>query len=217
MQKLVELRHQPVRTRLAEIRKKSSMLHEDVLLLIYHLAKETSGNIFEIGPYLGGSTIAAALGIRECGRSKRIVTVERGGAHKHPRLPSRNIIADLKKNLREEEVSDLIWLVEEQSTEPNVIQKVREILPARSVGLFIFDADAGIDSNLEVYGDLLTDCAWLIIDDYYSPKSAGKATLIKPRVDSFVESGRLVPLGLYGWGTWVGRYTSSRADAPRFA
>ena len=43
------------------------MLHLDVLLLIYHFAKFDSGNILEIGPYIGGFTIAAAFGARESG------------------------------------------------------------------------------------------------------------------------------------------------------
>jgi predicted O-methyltransferase YrrM len=40
------------------------MLHMDVLLLIYHFARFAAGNILEIGPYIGGSTIAAAFGAR---------------------------------------------------------------------------------------------------------------------------------------------------------
>jgi tmRNA-binding protein len=31
----------------------------DVLLLIYHFARYGAGNVLEIGPYVGGSTIAA--------------------------------------------------------------------------------------------------------------------------------------------------------------
>jgi len=36
-----------------------------VLLLIYHFAKVAQGNVLEIGPYIGGSTIAAAFGVRD--------------------------------------------------------------------------------------------------------------------------------------------------------
>ena len=47
------------------------MSHVDVLLLIYHFAKIGTGNILEIGPYIGGSTIAAAIGARESGTPKK--------------------------------------------------------------------------------------------------------------------------------------------------
>jgi predicted O-methyltransferase YrrM len=55
--------------------------------------------MLEIGPYVGGSTIAAAFGARESDRQKKIIAVEAGGIVKHFRLSSRNIIKDLKKNL----------------------------------------------------------------------------------------------------------------------
>jgi hypothetical protein len=41
------------------------MLHLDVLILIYHFAKVCSGAILEIGAFVGGATIARALGVRE--------------------------------------------------------------------------------------------------------------------------------------------------------
>jgi predicted O-methyltransferase YrrM len=85
------------------------MLHVDVLLLIYHLAKIAMGNILEIGPYIGGSTIAAAFGARESGTPKKIISVEAGGRLKHRRIPSRNIFKDLKKNLARFDVDQ--WLL----------------------------------------------------------------------------------------------------------
>ena len=65
MYKLMEYRNQEIRHRLEKVGRAASMLHRDVLLLIYHFAKSTIGNILEIGPYIGGSTIAAAFGVRD--------------------------------------------------------------------------------------------------------------------------------------------------------
>ncbi|HEY6153335.1 MAG TPA: hypothetical protein VIW07_06320, partial [Candidatus Udaeobacter sp.] len=62
---LMEYRSADVRQRLEEVGREASMLHVDVLLLIYHFARFSAGNVLEIGPYVGGSTIAAALGARE--------------------------------------------------------------------------------------------------------------------------------------------------------
>src|SRR5438045_8360575 len=99
MRLLVESRQQPIHSELSVIRHKTAMLHLDVLLLIYHFAKTCQGSILEIGPYIGGATIAAAFGIRDAGARKPLITVEPGGALKHHRLTTRNILRDLERNI----------------------------------------------------------------------------------------------------------------------
>ena len=64
---LMQYRHEAIHSKLLKIRDKYSMLHLDVLILIYHFAKICSGNILEIGAFVGGATIAAAFGIRDSG------------------------------------------------------------------------------------------------------------------------------------------------------
>ena len=108
MYKLMKYRNQEIRHRLEKVGRAASMLHRDVLLLIYHFARVAKGDVLEIGPYIGGSTIAAAFGARESGRSKKIVSVESGGQLEHFRIPSRNIFKDLKKNLRRFGVSRML-------------------------------------------------------------------------------------------------------------
>src|SRR5438093_12593723 len=94
---LMEYRSSDVRQRLEKVGRAASMLHMDVLLLIYHFARFSAGNILEVGPYLGGSTIAAAFGAQDSATRKKIVSIEAGGRLKHFRLSSRDIIKDLKK------------------------------------------------------------------------------------------------------------------------
>src|ERR1041385_7446697 len=86
---LMEYRSAEVRHRLEKVGREASMLHMDVLLLIYHFARFGVGNVLEIGPYIGGSTIAAAFGARESGTQKKIITIEAGGRLKKFRLSSR--------------------------------------------------------------------------------------------------------------------------------
>ena len=50
MYKLMEYRNQEIRHRLEKVGRAASMLHLDVLLLIYHFAKFGTGNILEIAP-----------------------------------------------------------------------------------------------------------------------------------------------------------------------
>jgi predicted O-methyltransferase YrrM len=111
MYKLMEYRHQEIRHRLEKVGRAASMLHLDVLLLIHHFAKFGAGTILEIGPYIGGSTIAAAIGARESGKPKKIISIETGGRLKHFRIPSRNIFKDLKKNLARFGVLESVTLI----------------------------------------------------------------------------------------------------------
>jgi predicted O-methyltransferase YrrM len=204
MYKLMEYRNQEIRHRLEKVGRAASMLHRDVLLLIYHFARSTIGNILEIGPYIGGSTIAAAFGVRESGGAKKIISIEAGGRLKHFRIPSRNIFIDLKKNLRRFGVSENVTLINGYSFEETTMAAIRQLLGRGEVGLFTFDADNDVRRDLDCYGDLLAGGCWVVIDDYCGP--ATKATPLRAQVDELVSAGRLVPFGYYGWGTWVGQW-----------
>ena len=201
MYRLMEYRDQEIRHRLAKV---ASMLHLDVLLLIYHFAKCGTGNILEIGPYIGGSTIAAAIGARESGKAKKIISIEIGGRLKHVRIPSRNIFKDLKKNLARFGVLEDVTLINGSSFDAATTSAVREMLVGREVGLFIFDADSDVRRDLDCYGDFLSNDCWVVIDDYFGPEM--KTGPLRAQVDDFVSAGRLLPFGYYGWGTWVGQW-----------
>jgi predicted O-methyltransferase YrrM len=203
MRTVMEYRSSEVRHRLEKVGRAASMLHTDVLLLIYHFARFGAGNILEVGPYVGGSTIAAAFGARESGSQKKIVTIEAGGRVKHFRLSSRNIVKDLKKNLARFGVLDDVTLINGRSSDASTISAVRQQLGSSDVGLFIFDADQNVRRDLDAYGDLLRSECWVVIDDYFGPP---KAAPIKAQVDELVCSGRLLPFGFYGWGTWIGQW-----------
>jgi len=200
---LMEYRSSDVRHRLEKVGRAASMLHMDVLLLIYHFARFSEGNVLEIGPYIGGSTVAAAYGGRESAGPKKIVSIEAGGQLKHFRLASRNIIKDLKKNLARFGVAEEVTLITGRSFDEPIIYQVRQRLSSGDVGLFVFDADNNVRRDLDCYGDLLNDGCWLVIDDYFGP---AKAAPLRAQVDALVAEGRLVPFGYYGWGTWVGQW-----------
>jgi predicted O-methyltransferase YrrM len=203
LRKLMEYRSSEVRQRLEKVGRAASMLHMDVLLLIYHFARFSAGNILEIGPYVGGSTIAAAFGARDSGTRKTIVSIEAGGQLKHFRLSSRNIIKDLRKNLARFGVAGEVSLINGRSFDEATISEVRQRLSSGDVGLFVFDADNNVRRDLDSYGELLNDGCWLVIDDYFGP---AKAAPLREQVDALVSEGRLLPFGYYGWGTWVGQW-----------
>jgi predicted O-methyltransferase YrrM len=203
LRKLMEYRSSDVRHQLEKVGREASMLHMDVLLLIYHFARFGQGHILEIGPYIGGSTIAAAFGVRQSDAQKKIVTIEAGGSVKHFRLSSRNIIKDLKKNLSRFGVAEDVVLISGRSSDEAVISEVRQRLSPGDVGVFIFDADNNVRRDLDCYRDLLKNGCWVVIDDYFGP---AKAAPLRAQIDAFVSEGWLVPFGYYGWGTWVGQW-----------
>ena len=183
-----------------------SMLDIDVLVLIYHMAKICEGGILEIGSFLGASTVAAGLGVRASGKQKNFVSIEPGGRLKDHRLATKDIFRDLKKNLARAGVLDAVTLINGSSFDEKTIAAVKESTGPGEIGLFIFDADANVRRDIDCYGDRLADRCWVVIDDYIS--ATDKAGPTRAQVDELVAAGRLMPLGFYGWGTWIGRWSA---------
>ncbi len=186
-----------------------SMLSEDVLVLIYHMAKICEGGILEIGSFLGASTVAAGMGARDSGQAKKFISIEPGGQLKDHKLASKNIFKDLTKHVSRAGLSDAVTLLNGSSFDPDVIATVKATLAPGAVGLFIFDADANVRRDIDCYRDRLADGCWVVIDDYISATT--KAGPTREQVDELTAQGRLLPLGFYGWGTWVGRWMGRAA------
>jgi len=208
MERLIEYRYQKALHHQLMKAADHSMLSIDVLVLIYHFAKIAPGNILEIGAFVGASTIAAALGARDSGQEKKIVSIEPGGALKDHRLATRNIFKDLKKNLSRAGLLEAVTLINALSFTETTVASVRGMVGPGDIGLFIFDADANVRRDIEHYGDRLAPGCWVVIDDYISATDKGGPT--RQQVDELVAAGRLQPLGYYGWGTWVGRWLGLR-------
>ncbi len=215
MHTLMQYRQEPIHAQLLKIRDEHSMLHLDVLILIYHFAKICPGQILEIGAFVGGATIAAALGVRDSGKRKRIVAIEPGGSLKHKRLATRNILRDLERNLTRQRVSEMVTVIKGHSSEPATITAVHQALGSDEIGLLILDADAAKRRDIDRYGDKFTDGSWMVIDDYYGPTPDSKIAPARADVDALVAAGCLAPLGFYGWSTWVGRWRGCAAEVIR--
>ncbi len=206
MHRLMAYRHEPIHSELMKIRDKYSMLHLDVLILIYHFAKLCSGAILEIGAFVGGATIAAALGVRDSGQEKKLIAIEPGGSVKHKRLGTRDILRDLERNLARERVANMVTLLKGKSFKPETMSAVGQALDSDQVGLLILDADAAKRRDVDCYGDKFADGCWMVIDDIYGADANEKITPSRADVDALVAEGLLDPLGFYGWSTWVGRW-----------
>lgn len=189
--------------------KKFSMLHVDVLVALYWLAQRTAGAILELGPYVGGSTVALALGAKSAARGK-VITIEPGGAYaEHPHVPSQDIIGDLRRNLATYEVLDHVTVIEGRSFEPRTREAAIAALGERPIGLFFVDADGSVEADLERFSPYFSADTVVVVDDYVSEAAAEKSGLINPVMDRWVAEGRLERWDVIGWGTWVGRATGT--------
>lgn len=192
------------------VRMKSvSMLHTDVLVLLRLFAVACKLPVLEIGPYLGGSTLAISHGLRASKQGLPVISIETGGSYPdHAHLPSRDIFADLKNNIERAGLGDVVHLVNGHSRDQAVVEEVRAKLGGRRLGMIVIDADGQVDQDWAIYGGLMAPHAIVVVDDYVSDVATEKATHVKPWVDRAVVDMKLRSLGVYGWGTWFGQMRS---------
>ncbi len=180
------------------------MLGIDAIVMIYHFARLSVGEVLEIGAYVGGATIAIAMGVRDSATEKKIISIERGCRVDHPRVGTKDSFNDLRKNLKRFGFIGQVALIHGFSYDLNTIAMVRQIFGHRKIGLFLFDADANVRRDINCYSDRFADRCWVVIDDYLG--DANKSERLRMQVDELVSAGRLEPLGFYGFGTWIGRW-----------
>ncbi|MGZ3275378.1 MAG: class I SAM-dependent methyltransferase [Phenylobacterium sp.] len=184
--------------------KSISMLGIPTLTLLHMFAKIAAGPVLEIGPYVGGSTIALASGLQSAG-SGELHGIEIGGYYRgHPQLPSQDILRDLDANLQSYGVRDLVRLAVGRPDERKVIKALYERIAPRSVRFFISDNDGAVGRDFWLYEPLLADDCLLAFDDYVSETVKGPST--QRWVDRAVARGLVEDFGVYPWGTWFGRY-----------
>jgi len=76
------------------------------------------------------------------------------------------------------------------------------------LGLLFIDADGQIDKDFEVYGSILRSGTYLVMDDYFANDDWNKDLKTRPTkrtLDEMERNNEVECLGIYGWGTWVGR------------
>ena len=164
------------------------MLDIDVLVLIYHMAKMSQGAILEIGSFLGASTIAAGLGMRDSGAPRKFISIEPGGRLRDHRLASKDIFRDLKRNLARAELLETVTLINAFSFDEETVSTVRQNL---GLGRWTssFSTRMRRPARHRCYGDRLATVL-MVIDDYIS--ASDKAVRPGPSGRS-VAAGRCCP------------------------
>lgn len=185
---------------------KISMLHPKALRRLASLARGAEGGILEIGPYIGGSTLALAVGNR---RKRPHAAIEVGGSHDHPKLPSSDIVADWRANLARFGYADAALMCEGWSYRRSVREKALAHIK-NDIGLFFLDADGEIIPAVRMFAPYLREDCIFAIDDYHAPGAQEKAAKIKPWIDEQVAACRLRDGQLLG-GTWFGQLNGAAA------
>ena len=188
--------------------KRFSMLNVTDLCGVTALASMSTGPILEIGTYLGGVTVA--LGRGSSAQGSRIVCIEKGGSHtSHPRLPTKDILADWRTNIDSAGLADrTVMIVGNYGTSD--AQAAAAEAAVEPFGLIFMDADGRVDAAFNGFGRYMSHNALLMIDDYASQSYQDKAPLTKSVVDTLCEKEILVQWGLLSGQTWFG------AVGPRF-
>ena len=183
--------------------RKISMLHFETLYLLRSLAARTKDAIVEVGPYIGGSTIALGRGI-QIGGGGPLISVEMGGSYPSHAVPTNDIVTDLKSNVERYGLTGVVHIMEGFTTDPPIDAAVDRILAGRKIGLLFLDADGNVERDFEHYRARLSRGSILVYDDYFSEHAPEKQTPIKTLGRS---GGRLrgrrgpwsLSLGNLGW------------------
>lgn len=172
-----------------------------------------AGAVLEIGTYVGGGTVALARGVGPGGR--KVVSVEQGGAHPtHSRLPSNDILADLRANIERFAVSQCVTIVAGDYGDDSTRVEMAKALRGEKVGLACIDADGHFDRAFNMVMPHLTEDAVFIIDDYASLLYSDKAPLTRSTVDRLCRIGYLEPWGILAGETWIGQVANAGRLAP---
>lgn len=196
--------------------KARSMLAVESLLMIHDLAQEAGGTVLEIGAYMGGGTVAAAMGLKAAAargaRQGHVVSVDRGGAYlTHPQLPTADIYTDWKETLERFGMTGKAGLIEGFTWRAETQARIRAACGPEPVRLVILDADGFVFGHLHGLLDLLASDCLFVIDDY-NLQGATKTEWTAAIVDRAVGLGALEPWGVLPWATWFGRVTPAFAQ-----
>lgn len=189
--------------------KQISMLGAPSLAALQEVARRATGKIVEIGPYIGGSTVAIAKGLG--GRPGRIISIEPGGSYAHPHIPSTDIIGDLERNLERNGVRDAVTILQGRSRDLGILERMVGLLNGQAIGFVFIDSDGQAARDLGLLAPHLGDDAFVVLDDYIvespdgGPAPADKSPAIQACVARLLADDIVHAYGVLPFGTWFGQ------------
>ena len=143
------------------------MLPARVYRELYHLARVLPDlDIIEIGAGSGASTVAMARGLRDAGRSARIISVEKCEGGSRSEYGDRGVNLSLfESHLVKFGVRDRVVLYPHVLTSENGSEVLSKIRTAQ-ISALVHDADGRIDRDFALFWPLLRPSGLIVIDDY---------------------------------------------------
>ena len=86
-----------------------------------------------------------------------------------------------------------------------MLEKVKELAGAQQFDLLMMGTDGLVQQDLTLYRPLLRAGAYLMVDDFYAPGAPEKEATTSIELNALERQGTVQSLGVYGWGTWLGR------------
>ena len=190
-----------------DINEQLSMLHPDVLAMLYHYGAHSNGQILELGPYVGGSTVAIARGAGDANNPAKITSIELGQTYRHPTYVTDDIAESLRANLKSHGVAEQVNLIIGSSRDQSVLQSISTVFENNGpFGFLVIDADGQVEKDISLYRRFLAPQCYLVVDDYYSPGAPDKEATTSSQLDTLEDQRVVESFGVHGWGTWFGRF-----------
>lgn len=181
-----------------------SMLETRTLMGLTAQAMTSDGPVLEIGSYVGGGTLALAIGAEAAGQ--KVYSIDKGGAHPgHHEIPSSDIGADWRANMIAAGYEASTTLIEHNYGHQVVWQEIESCIGRMQAGLLVVDADGHVDRAVNLAAPFLTSPSRLVIDDY-SWTSNDKSDSTSGSVDNLVRLGYAREAAILGSGTWFGEF-----------
>jgi precorrin-6B methylase 2 len=132
----------------------SGMLAPSIYKRMYEVAlRSADGLIVEVGTYGGAATVALALGLRDAGKCRRVVSF---GRARDPDAYRRRV----KQNLRFFGVEDLVELIVGE------VGNTADAIPEHDrISVLVIDADGSIDRDMALFFNRVVPGGAIIIDD----------------------------------------------------
>jgi predicted O-methyltransferase YrrM len=119
-------------------------------------------------------------------------------------MPSSDIIADLRSNLKEFGLENRVMVIQGWSNQ--VASDVSRLLDGRKIGLLMIDADGGVDRDFELYRKHLADGASIVVDDFIVEGTNVKSAPVQVWVRRKLDEGIIRQDSVFAYGTWFGTY-----------
>jgi hypothetical protein len=135
-----------------------------------------------------------------------VTSVEKGGRYDHPNYPTSDIVASLRSNLLKHGLESHTNVVVGDARDAAVVREVTRLSDGMRFVCLVIDSDGQVDKDVSLFRPLLSSRAYLVVDDYYSPGAPEKEGQTRHELDHLEGRGVVESFGVYGWGTWFGRF-----------